>query len=230
MTHQAQRMHTGKVLTAAPKFVRQVTGGNPRPRRLSDVFRELSDTPDDHITIGQICARLGDRGFAALLLMFSVINLIPVPPGVTLVLSLPLVLLSAQMVFGLKAPWLPAKVTDRSISKERFRSACSRLVPRLVWLESTVRPRYWPFPVQTGERLVGVIALILAIAVFLPIPFGNWLPAAALTLVSLSLTERDGIFLALGVVLGIISLIIIAMVLGTAGAVAAAIFGYAGAG
>lgn len=225
MTRHAQHIQPGKIVTATPNLVRRMTGGSPKPRKLSEVFRDLSETSDDAITIGQICAQLGDRGFAALLLMFSVINLIPVPPGVTLVLSLPLVLLSAQMVVGLKAPWLPNKVTDRSISQSRFRTACEKLVPRLVWLEATVRPRYWPFPIKTGERIVGVIALVLAIAVFLPIPFGNWLPAAALTLVSLSLTERDGIFLALGVALGIISLIVIVMVLGTAGALAAAVFG-----
>lgn len=228
MTRHAQQIRSGKFLTAAPAMVRQATGGGPRPRRLSDVFRELSQTDAETISVGQICARLGDRGFAALLLLFCVINLIPVPPGVTLVLSLPLILISAQMVAGLKAPWLPARITERSISRDRFRRACDRLMPRLVWLEEAVRPRYWPFPAAAGERIVGVIALVLAIAVFLPIPFGNWLPAAALTLVSLSLTERDGLFLLAGVVVGIVSLIVIAMVVGTAGAVAGALLGFVG--
>lgn len=228
MAHQAQHIDSRRV--SAPGIGRQAAGGTAHPRRLSDVFRELAQSGDDAVTIGRICDGLGDRGIAALLFLFCVVNLIPVPPGVTLVLSLPLILLSAQMVAGFKAPWLPARLTERSISRERFRSACDRIMPRLVWLEETVRPRYWPFPAGTGERVVGVIALVLAIAVFLPIPFGNWLPAAALTLVSLSLTERDGVFLLAGVVVGIISLVVIAIVVGSAGALAAAVFGYVGAG
>lgn len=45
---------------------------------------------------------------------------------------------------------------------------------------------------------------MLAIVVTLPIPFGNWLPALATALIGLSLIERDGVLLAIGVLVGLV--------------------------
>ena len=76
-----------------------------------------------------------------------------------------------------------------------------------------------PFWRRRGERVIGVIALILSIAVFLPIPLGNWLPAFATALVGLALSERDGVLFAVGCVVGVTSLAVIAVVVASAGAV-----------
>ena len=103
-----------------------------------------------------------------------------------------------------------------------------RLAPQLERLERLVKPRRWPFEsATTSDRVIGVIGLVLAIAVTLPIPLGNWLPAFAVAIIGLSLSERDGVFLALGTAVGVISLLIIASVIGAAGALAALLFGWA---
>ena len=95
-------------------------------------------------------------------------------------------------------------------------------------LETLIRPRYWPFWRRRGDRVIGVIALILAIAVVLPVPLGNWLPAFASALIGLAMSERDGILFAIGVVVGIASLIVIALVIASAGAVLHLVFAHAG--
>ena len=64
---------------------------------------------------------LGDRSFAALLLFFAIINLIPLPPGTSALLGLPLLIVSAQMVYGSKRVWLPRVLVDRTVSAETFR-------------------------------------------------------------------------------------------------------------
>lgn len=202
--------------------------GRRRPRRLSEVFTRLSAESKDRVTIEAIRDALGDRSFAALLVFFAAFNLIPLPPGASIVLGAPLIIVSAQMVLGRKTAWLPAFLMRKSLSAEQFAHLTERLAPRLMWLERLIRPRYWPFWRQKGDRVIGIVALILAIAVVLPVPLGNWLPAFATALIGLALSERDGILFAIGVGVGIVSLIVIAVVIASAGAVLHLIWAHSG--
>jgi hypothetical protein len=188
-----------------------------RPRRLSQVFSELSTEARGPVSIATIRDALGDRSFAALLFFFAVINLIPLPPGTSALLGLPLLIVSAQMVYGSKRVWLPRILVDRTISAETFRSLMERVIPRLVWIERLIRPRYWPFWRRRGDRIIGIIALVMAISVTLPIPLGNWLPAFSTALLGLSLSERDGILFALGSAVGVAAMAVVAIVIGAAG-------------
>src|SRR5215813_6497391 len=92
------------------------------PRRLSAVFAELAERSDGPVSIGALRDALGDRSFAALLVFFAFPNMLPLPPGVTTLLGLPLVLVSAQMIYGRSDAWLPEIVTRRSMPAETFRS------------------------------------------------------------------------------------------------------------
>jgi hypothetical protein len=47
-----------------------------------------------------------------------------------------------------------------------------------------------------GHRAIGLVCTLLALVLILPIPLGNMLPAAAVSVLSLALVQRDG-FLAL---------------------------------
>jgi len=194
------------------------------PRRLSRIFEELADSAVGTVTVEQLRDALGDRSFATLLVLFSCLNMLPLPPGSTLVLGIPLLLLCVQMVLGSRTVWLPRFVLTKSISAEKFRNLTTRMLPRLKWIERLIRPRYWPFARSHADRVIGTIALVLAIAVTLPIPFGNWFPAFSCALVGLALSERDGVLLAVAVVSGLLSLAVIGFVIGAASVLAAALF------
>jgi len=196
------------------------------PRRLSVVFEELSRDASEAVTILQVRDALGDRSLAALLAFFAAINLLPLPPGTTVVLGPPLVIIAAQMMLGHARVWLPRSVLNRSIPADKFKQMTAKAMPRLLWLERLIRPRYWPFRSErAADRAIGTVALILAIAVTLPIPFGNWLPAFSIFLLSLALSQRDGLCLVAGLVVGAVSFLVIALVAGAAHAMYGAVFG-----
>jgi len=196
------------------------------PRRMSAVFEELSRDASEPVTILQVRDALGDRSLAALLAFFAAINLLPLPPGTTVVLGPPLVIIAVQMMLGHSRVWLPRSVLDRSIPADRFKQMTAKAMPRLLWLERLIRPRYWPFRSErAADRAVGSVALILAIAVTLPIPFGNWLPAFSIFLLSLALSQRDGLCLVAGLIVGAASFLVIALVAGAAHAMYGAVFG-----
>ena len=196
-----------------------------RARRLSEVFTQLAREARGPITIEHIRNAMGNRSFAPLLVLFAAFNLIPLPPGTSALLGIPLIIVSAQMVYGKKEAWLPSFVMKRSLSAEQFRSVMDWIVPKLIRLERIIRPRYWPFWRKQGDRVIGLIALVLAIVVTLPIPLGNWLPAFATALLGLALSERDGILFAIGGAFGLASMAVIAMVISAAGIATHAAFG-----
>ena len=189
----------------------QIDGAARRrpPRRLSQVFTRLAQKSEGHVSFADIRDALGDRSFAALLVLFAAFNMIPLPPPSSAILGLPLVIVSAQMVYGSKRVWLPGFLVNRTVSAAQFRTVMDWVIPRLVRLENFVRPRYWPFWRRNGDRVIGVIALLLAVVVTLPIPLGNWLPAFSTALLGLSLIERDGILFAIGSAVGLAAISVI---------------------
>lgn len=197
-----------------------------RPRRLSHLFAQLARDANGRVTIASIRDALGDRSFAALLVFFAALNLLPLPPGASAVLGLPLLIIAAQMMYGSKRAWLPRFVAEKSLSAEQFRSVMDKVVPHLVRLERFVTPRYWPFWRKRGERIIGTMTFFLAVIVTLPIPLGNWLPAFAASLLGLALSERDGVLFAVGSVVAMASLAVVVFVVGAAGAATTAIYGW----
>ncbi len=198
-----------------------------RPRRLSELFAQLARDASGPVSVASIRDALGDRSLAAFVVLFAGLNLIPAPPGTSAILGLPLILVSAQMLIGVRRAWLPDFILRRSLSAERFRAAMDWILPRLARIERFVRPRLWPFWRRRGERIVGAVAFVLAVVVTLPIPFGNWLPAFATALIGLSLIERDGILLAVGAIVGVASIGVVVAVVGAAGFAAQAALGWA---
>lgn len=169
-------------------------------RSLAEILRDLCDGEGD-ITIGEIVEAFGRRAFGALLFVFSVPNLLPLPPGSSTVLGAPLVLLAPQVAIGVRAPWLPKKLKARRLSRRDLAKTFDRLIPWLDRIEKGSRPRLtWMFG-SVGDRFIGLACTALALVLILPIPFGNMLPAATVGVLSLSLIQRDGVLASVGYML-----------------------------
>ena len=162
---------------------------------------------------GALRDALGDRGFGVLLFIFALPNLIPVNiPLLSALLGLPLVLLAAQLSYGRHKPWFPAWLTGQTFSRQGFAAIVNRALPYLERTERLLRPRLTILVSWTGERLIGIAILILALILALPIPFANWLPACAIAIIALAIVEKDGVAVLVGLAVGVISLLVAATV------------------
>ena len=85
--------------------------GPQKPARLSDIVRSMDTSQDT--TIGALADSLGERAFGALMFIFAVPNAIPMPPGTSAILGLPLVILTWQVLAGRQSLWLPQVVRKR---------------------------------------------------------------------------------------------------------------------
>jgi hypothetical protein len=187
---------------------------------LSELLQGLTEGPPGPIRIRDMVDHFGHRAFGAMLFAFSVPNLLPLPPGSSTVLALPLVLLSPQLAVGIKSPWLPRSAADRTIDRLTLKRAFDRIIPRLRRVERLCAPRL-PFMFgAVGDRLIGLVCFLLALVLILPIPLGNMLPAAAVAAFALGLTQRDGAMVLLGYLLTAVSLGVLVL---SAGAVVAAV-------
>ncbi len=173
----------------------------------------VTSHPEPRISLGVLRDALGDRGFGVLLFIFALPNLVPVNiPLLSAVLGLPLVLLAAQLTYGRHKPWFPRWLTERSFPREGFANVVLRSLPYLEGAERLLRPRLTVLLSWTGERLIGLAILILALVLFLPIPFANWLPACAIAIIGLAIVEKDGLAVLVGLAVGVASLAVAAAV------------------
>ena len=185
--------------------------GPQKPARLSDIVRSIDTSRDT--TIGLLADSLGERAFGALLFIFAVPNAIPLPPGTSAILGLPLLILTWQVMVGRQTLWLPEVVRKRRISKEMLERFVTKVTPVMARLERILKPRLAFIVVpHMAERLIGLVAFPLALILFLPIPFGNIPPAAAIACLALGLAERDGLAVIVGYVLSAASVAILAAV------------------
>ena len=167
---------------------------------LSDVLEQLAqDGARERISIGDLLNALSDRALGALLFVFACPNALPALPGTSVILGAPLVLLAAQLAFK-RQPWLPGFITRRSMARADFQGMIGRICPWLRRAEKMLRPRASAWALPPMEYLVGLVCLLLAIVVLLPIPLGNMLPALAISILALGILERDGLWIVAGLV------------------------------
>lgn len=181
----------------------------PVRKRLSEVLEDIAHDPArDRISISDLVLAMDGRAFGALLLIFALPNVLPTPPGTSGILGLPLIFLSAQLMMG-RLPWLPAFIATRSMERSAFAALVGKMTPVLGRAEKLLAPRLTFMVSEMAQRFIGAALLVLAIVLALPIPLGNMLPAFAMTLISLGMLERDGLWVGIGLVLGAVSLVIV---------------------
>lgn len=170
----------------------------PHKLTLSDMLRELAgDERRERIAVADLLDALGDRALAALLFVFALPNVLPMPPGTSAILGAPLLFLAAQLACNMKA-WLPALIAQRSMARSDFLTMVEHVTPWLERAEKLMKPRLTPLSVGAMESVVGAVCLLMSLAVFLPIPLGNMLPALAICLLAMGILERDGLWVLAG--------------------------------
>jgi hypothetical protein len=120
---------------------------------------------------------------------------------------MPLLFISAQMMLGMPV-WLPRIVASRSMARGDFAALVARVNPWLEWADRFTAPRLSFMGEAAAQRLIGAFCLVLSIVLVLPVPLGNMLPGIALCLIALGVLERDGLWIAGGVVVGGLAVVV----------------------
>ena len=180
------------------------------PPRLSEILTTLAgDESRERISVHDMVETMRARAFGALLLIFAFPNILPTPPGTAGILGLPLLFLSAQMMLGLD-PWLPGFIARRSMARGTFQALVERITPWLLRAERLLKARMELLAHPRAQRLLGALCLTVSVALVLPVPFANLVPSVALCIIGLGVLERDGLWIVLGVLAALGSLVYVA--------------------
>jgi hypothetical protein len=171
----------------------------------------LDEHAGERLTLSELSARLRDRAWGGLLLIFAAINLLPLPPGATTITGLPLLAITAQLAAGRHRPWFPRKLDQRGIGNETLRRIAEKIAPWEQRIERVLKPRMCALSNHRAARVMGAIGFLLSVILWLPIPLGNHAPALALTLFALALIYRDGVLVILGAVASVVSVALVSL-------------------
>jgi hypothetical protein len=187
-----------------------------RPLSLSKRLAQIAEEAGpDRLSFSQLAAQLHSRAWGGLLFIFAAINVLPLPPGTSAFFALPILIVSAQMVFGRASPWFPGRLDRRGVKKQELR----RLISKMEWLEVRVervfKPRLATLTGPTAARVIGLVCFLLALVAAIPVPLFHVAPAAAIVLFGLALIYRDGAVVIAAVVASVLSIVIDALVIGS---------------
>jgi hypothetical protein len=179
-------------------------------RKISEVVAALArEHVTGRITFAEIIDRLGDRSYGLLILIFALPMVVAgAIPGISTLFGVPLIYITVQLALGYAQPRFPAYLLSRSIDAGDFNNVIDRIVPMVVRAEKYLRPRYPALVTPLAERVIGGVSVLMAIILSLPIVFANGPTALAMSLFSVAILERDGLFAILGFVIAVVSVIV----------------------
>lgn len=181
------------------------------PFSLMEAVKTVKSKADpDGLYVEGLIATFGARSHAFLILFLSIPFIQPVP---TLGLSAPFGFVMMIQGFFLlmdKKPWLPQKLMRQHIRSNLVMSVCNTAMKILSKTEKLIKPR-WGWVVQSrGLRILnGMLIAFYAFVLALPIPapFANSVPAYFLILNALGLLEGDGVVLILSYVVAVLGFV-----------------------
>lgn len=171
---------------------------------LLQVIRDHQDAQE--MSLGTFLEQLGDRSFGWAILLACLVNLLPLPPGATLITAIPLLIFCTQLALGFSSVRLPQRLARIRISGGAMRRIVLRLRPISRRLERIAQPRLPAVFQPRREQLIGCLLLLVALALFVPLPLSGWFPAISLFVTTIGLVERDGVIVLTGAVAGIFSI------------------------
>ena len=113
------------------------------------------------------------------------------------------------MIAGYREVRLPKWLLRRKVPRKALAAAIRAVLPALQRAERTTRARGRWVTHPLTQRLLGVFLIVLALMIALPVPGTNVPPALAIFITALGMAERDGWAIALGVLLGLASMVLI---------------------
>ncbi len=160
------------------------------------------DAGEGSVSLDWILAQLHERAFGLFLLVLALPCCIPFLYGIPQIVSLPLMFVSAQILFGRSTPWLPKRLGARTVSGQGLQSLADRAGPWLRRIEAISRPRLAALTRAPMDRIVGAALVLFSASILVPLPGTNTVPGFAVVVVAMGLLQRDGILVILGALLG----------------------------
>lgn len=183
---------------------RQSDGADRSEYKLEELFSMLEQQTEGHrdIRVQDLFDAFPERVFGPVLLIPAILALSPLGaiPTVPTFIGLILILVAGQRLIGIRRPWIPRRLLDRGIERNRVEAAIQRIRPWARRIDHVIKPRL-QF-VLIGPMANVSAGLVVVLAACMPplelIPFAALMPALGITLLALAMTAADGLLALFG--------------------------------
>ncbi len=178
---------------------------------LYSVFQAISLKPINESTkILELAESFHENGIMINMIIFSLPLAMPVPypPGLAILISIFLMILALQAILGYRRVWLPARLLQYEIHNKYLIAFSKKALLVISLARKIVKPKFLFVKSSYCKQLIGFIAFINSIIIMVPIPFGNFLPALGITMMSLGVLNKNGFIIIVGIFMSILGLVI----------------------
>lgn len=170
-----------------------------RARPFSQVLVDVGAADDPTLPMEELVSTFGERGFGAVLLILGLLSAtIGVIPGVTTLLGVPILIIGVQLLIRRNELWLPKWILRRDIPRSAFAEAAAKVKPRLEQVERFSRPRLGFMNSDVSESMIGLMCMIWAAVLMLPLIGFNLVPSLIVAAFGFGLMQRDGVVMLIG--------------------------------
>ncbi|WP_413587471.1 exopolysaccharide biosynthesis protein [Bdellovibrio sp. HCB274] len=160
-----------------------------------DLLQEEAGHGD--LSLKKVFQLLGEEGHGMILLFLCLPYLFPIPvPGLSTISGILIVLVSFFLLRR-RPPWLPKRWENVSVSSKTVLKLSNYAEKVWTYVAKIVRKRMMFFHDMQAFRVLNFLVLSMnacLLALPLPIPFSNTVPAIAIVLSAIGYLEKDGLF------------------------------------
>jgi hypothetical protein len=177
------------------------------PDSFARFLERILKYPDTaNITVRELLGGLESRAFGIPLAALSAGELVPVPiPGFSLVISLPMAAIGAQMMADRERLYLPGSLLNRRVPGRVVKRIVRAMLPTVRRIDRYTQRRASIMTGSGGRRLAGLAVFLLGLLIALPIPGTNAPLALTVLVIGLGLIRGDGLLIAAGIIMTVIA-------------------------
>jgi hypothetical protein len=177
--------------------------GAPSEVSTSELLVSLRDRDDvDQLTIGDVATAMEGRTAGVIFVLFGLPETIPMV-GFSAILATPIFVAGLALAIRGDGAWVPGWVKRKTLAHHRLQRAIDRGLPLLRRLERVSRPR-WPL-LAGAHRLHGIVCMLLALVLAVPIPGLNILSAFGVVGTGVGIIQRDGLLIAIASAVSVVA-------------------------
>lgn len=169
-------------------------------RRIASALKRAADEDQSHLTLSRLVDILGPRAHRLLLLVVSLFNMIPGPPGYGGTIAWTTCAIAVGMLMG-RPIRLPGIIGNRKLPLDLMVKASEQVVKVANILARFSRPRLRWLTGAAANLPYALLVIGVSVVMALPVPFINAIPNVGLCIIAFSMLNRDGA----GVIAGLVA-------------------------
>ena len=174
--------------------------------RIITVLRRISsEGVASHLTFADLIAAMGPQAHRLLILMLTLLNMIPGPPGFGGTIAWTTFAVALAMALG-RPIRLPDIIGRRRLPLKPLLLASEQVAKVTAIIAHFSRPRLRFLTGAAVSVPYGIFTMVISVAMTIPIPFVNAVPNVGLCILAFSMLNRDGIGAILGVLVCLLGL------------------------